>query len=1141
MFFKATIVGLAGICLSGICCALDSNQDGISDVWAALYPSAVANPDGDADGDGLANRQEGLAWTNPEDRSSFFQIENYQHVLGSVQFSWLGEPWMRDLARDSSDLLKWSLIAETGTGAGDSVDIATASAGPLGFYRIVRHESLNSDTDALTNKEEALLGTSPLLWDTDGDNVPDDVEFLNGTNPLISADSDADGIPDDWEQWCIRFDPSDSVGTLTDVNASSDFDGDGVSDVTEFALGTSPVKALKNVLLFLSEDQSIDLGCLGTAGLQTPSVDSLASSGVLFKRAFAMSPVCSTSKMCMFTSQFCQQNSTWRNVVNYGTNFPLVGDPSQLNLGGVNEDLPTLIEILKDHGYYTATSHKTHVQPIRKWPYNKGYGQPTTAAIATDYINDLVTQAGNRPFYMTFGIGAPHLPFRGIAMQQGVWSATGGLANDGHATNVDANVITVPNCWPDVPAVRQDIADYYGAIQCVDTVFGAVIAALQANGLLDETLVIYTSDHGIGLHRAKQSIYPAGTQVPFIMAGAGISQGVITKTPVSHADILPTILDYLGIPLLPNLAGRSLMPVLSGSATEVPGRDTVLTTAQDFSDGRAVCDGRYYYIENVRKVAGGSFANPQAGLNTDQYQAGSPWHNRTFDATVAATGTPAYQLLSDLLTGNVPNEELYDLDADPWGVNNLSDDPDLASVKARLKQELNAWRVITEDYNTSHTEVTRRTLRYEDPTGGGTVSGIRVVDDFDGKSGGLGADSSWTTLAAGNEGVDFTLAANGVEAPAGPVALARWDPILINEQATFSVAVKTGFDGTGVGGGIAFGIAGDGAGGFNWWQFLLADGRSAAGGLGKDLRLFRVESGAQITPPLLLEDGLSDYSTNGSLFTLELSGQQGSSLISLRVLDPTGAVWFSNPSFDLGIPVPAGSGFGITSWASGSSIFDDFALSVNGALRSVMLDFDSGSGNLSTGADWSLASPGNSGADFVYEAASFSGETGQVIDAPAGPNTVAVYNKLALESAESFTATLDTGFAGAGIYGGLVFGFTDIDHYYTLELADGSATQSANRLFRIRQCVDGVFTDVLFPAAGSFPNVARNALYRVGVEGTVGGTEITYTITNIATSSVLTTATIELPAAVASDSKFGLIAASSGNSKFDNLTITTTP
>jgi N-sulfoglucosamine sulfohydrolase len=1141
MFHITAIIAIFSIILPNFSHALDSNQNGISDVWEALHPAAAADPNGDADGDGLTNRQEGHAWTDPADPASFFRVESYQHLPGSDQFGWPGEPWMRDVPRGSADLLEWPRLAATSTGSGATGEVTATPSGPAGFYRVVRHESLNSDTDALTNKEEALLGTNPLLWDTDGDKVPDDVEFLQGTDPLSSTDSDGDGLPDDWEEWCIRHDPDDAVTSLADVNPGTDFDGDGVNDGTEFALGTSPVKAVKNVLLFLSEDQGVDLGCMGTAGLQTPSIDSLASGGVLFERAFAMSPVCSTSKMSMFTSQFCHQNSTWRNVSNYGTDFPLTGDPSLLNLGGVHEDLPTLIEILRDHGFFTATSHKTHVQPIRKWPYNKGYGQPTTAATATSYINDLVTRAGDRPFHMTFGVGAPHLPFRSIAKNQGVWSDTGGLANDGHVTNVDANAITVPNCWPDLPGVRQDIADYYGAIQCVDTVFGAVMAALQANGVLDETLVIFTSDHGIGLHRSKQSIYPAGTRVPFIVAGAGIAQGLATKTPVSHADLLPTILDYLGIPRLPSLAGRSLMPILSGSANDVPGRETVLTTAQDFSDGRAVCDGKYYYINNVRKVAGGSLANPQAGLNTDQYQSGSPWYNRTYGATVAATGTPAHQLLSDLLTGNVPDEELYDLDADPWAVNNLAADPAHATVKARLRRELNAWRVNTEDYNISRTEVTRRELRYEDPTGGGIAPAIPVVDDFNGKSGNLGADPSWTTLVAGNAGADFTFAANAVDAPGGTVTLARWDPASLAEGGSFSVSVKTGFDGNGVAGGIAFGIEDNGGGGFSWWQFLLADGRSSTGGTGKDLRLFRVEAGAQVSPPALSENGLADYITNGSLFTLEVSGQEGSSLVSLRVFDPTGAVWFSNPTFDLGLPVPAGSGFGITTWSSGASIFDDFALKLSGGPRSVALDFDSGSGNLSDAADWTLASPGNSGADFIYESTPFAGQNGKVIDAPAGPSAVAIHNHLALESTEGFTATVDTGFAGAGIFGGLVFGFTDINNFLTLELADGSTAQSSNRLFRIRQCAGGVFTDILFPAAGTFPNVARDALYRLSVEGTAGGTEITYTIANAATSAVLATANIELPVAIASGSKFGFIAASSNSSKFDNLTISTTP
>jgi N-sulfoglucosamine sulfohydrolase len=468
-------------------------------------------------------------------------------------------------------------------------------------------------------------------------------------------------------------------------------------------------ETVRNVILFLSEDQSADLGCMGTVGLATPAVDSFASTGVLFEKAFCLSPVCSPSKMAMFTGTFPHQNSARHNVPNYGTSFPLVGDPSNLTLGGVREDLPTLIEILREHGYFTATSHKSHVQPVRKWPYHKGYGQPTTAAAARSFINDLIDRSGDRPFYMTFGIGAPHLPFRGILQNQKKWSKSGGLTGDGHATNIDAKAITVPNCYPDRPGVRQDFADYYGAIQCVDTVFGAVIAALRDKGVLDHTFVIYTSDHGIGLHRAKQSIYAAGTRVPFIIAGPGIQPNRRISAPVSHLDLVPTLLDALAIPKPPEMHGSSLMPMLTGKESTVAGRKSIMTAADDKSVSRAVCDGRYYYIHNLRKIARSTIRLPipnsrgidpllDRGLNTDQYLGGDPWFNRTYAATVAADDSTARHLLSDLLTGSVPDVELFDLDADPWCVRNLADDPSMSPIKTELAAEMAKWRALTFDH-----------------------------------------------------------------------------------------------------------------------------------------------------------------------------------------------------------------------------------------------------------------------------------------------------------------------------------------------------------------------------------------------------------------------------------------------------------
>ena len=1131
--------------------ALDVNRNGVSDVWEAKYPDAAAQPEADFDGDGVRNIDEGKHWTDPGDPSSVLRVEGFHLEGGEARFLFTESRWMRDTVVESENLRTWTRDGIPVAGNSETVAVARPATADRGFYRVVRHDALNSDTDALSNREEEELGTNPELWDTDGDKVSDCQESLNGTDPLSAADSDGDGIPDDWKRWIINHDPNDDVTDFEHVNLTSDFDGDGVPDFVEFQLGTSPVTPIRNVILFLSEDQSIDLGCMGTVGLSTPNVDSFAQSAVLFEKAFCLAPVCSPSKMAMFTGTYPHTNSANRNVTNYGVDFPLVGDPSNLGLGGVHEDLPTLIEILRDRGYFTATSHKSHVQPIRKWPFHKGYGQPTTVAVTQSYINDIVTSSGDRPFYMTFGIGAPHLPFRGILQNQGLWSPTGGLTGDGRATNVDANAIVVPNCYPDVPAVRQDFADYYGAIQCVDTIFGAVMDRLEALGILDETLVIYTSDHGIGLHRAKQSIYTTGTQIPLLIGGAGIQGDIRIQAPVSHLDLVPTILDFVEIPKPPGMAGTSLMPILHGSETTVPGRRTVMASTHDKYDGRAVCDGRYYYVRNIRKISGSEMRAPQLnaqgidpvldrGLNTDQYKSGSPWFNRTYDATVAAAGSPGNQLLADLLSGNVPDEELFDLDADPWCVNNLANDPTLASIRTRLAGELSSWRLATEDYNQSPTEMVRRETRHvpldppPPPSGGFTLD-----DSFDTGSGPLDADPSWSLDIAGTSGADFTLGGGLVDAPAGPLTLATRESSELPPGSAFSVSVTTGFQGTGVASGIAFGVVPDG-GSHSFWQFMLADGRSSIGGAGKDVRIFRVEQGAQQIPALLSVNSLPDYPTNGARFILTVNGAVGSPLVDLTIRAENGANYYTHSDFDLGAPVPAGSRFGLTSWSSGSSFFDDFHVNFTGPLT--WLETFDHSGSLDARPLWTTLAFGNSAADFTFVPDPFGG-TDPVLKAAAGPLMLASPDPLKLPAGSAFTVRLKVGFQAAGISGGLVFGLEDASRWFSFELGDGATANAAvqNRLLRIRRSDSGGISNLLNPAAGTLPLVTRDRFYQLSISGTAGSPNINYSITDSVTSAVLASGTHELGTPVATLTRFGVLSNSSAATVFDDLEIIFTP
>lgn len=924
--------------------ALDSNGNQISDVWESLYPTAAANPEADPDGDGSSNRLEGISFTNPNDPGSFFSPSSLTSNSNQIEITYPGESWMRDLTQSSSDLLNWTREGEAAPSDGTSTTVTELTGSQQKFIRRIRHNALNSDTDSLTNKEEELLGTNPQLWDTDGDKVADDIEFLLGTDPLVSLDSDSDSIPDHFEQWCIQHSDSDAFTSLADISPTTDFDGDSVNDGQEFTLGTSPVVPVKNVLFFITEDQSLHLGLYDTnpvggftgdsanpadnrtRGLDTPHLDFLGNNGVVFDRAFALSPVCSPSKMALYTGTFPHTNSAHRNVSNYGTNFPLPSgsDPSNINLGGVHEDLPTLIEVFRDRGWYTAVSSKSHVQPVRKFPYHEGHPNLGTPTAATTAMNDVITQAGDRPFFFWANVGSPHLPFKATPNANGTWNPTGGLTGDGGVTNIDANAIDVPNCYPDVPGVRQDIADYLGSIKVIDGIVQACLDTIETRGLTGETLVIFTSDHGMGLHRAKQSIYSTGLQIPLLVSGPDVSPNRRIKEPISHLDLAPTLTDYIGMPQLPSHLGKSLRPIFEGTQNDFPERSTMLTACHRYYNARAVTDGRYYYVRNITKPSG-TLAQPQLALNTDQYQGGSPWFNRTYDATLAATGSLGRDLLLQTVTGTgLPDEELFDLDNDLWCTNNLIDDPSLQDTVKTLRAELSSWRTATEDYNSDPSEMTRRTAQYDSlvnpPSGPPT-------DSFDGKSGSLNDDPDWTFSLPGNTGSDFTFVSNQVDAPPGPRTLATFDPSTLSAGQSFTVSVKTGFSGSGVASGLAFGIVPDG-GSSTFWQFMLADGRSAPGGAGKDVRLVRLTQGA-VTSTLISENSLSDYATNGELFTVQVSGTQGSSIVDLHIFDPSGQIYYENKSFDLGTNVPPNSDFGLTTWSSGSSIFDDFQLELN--------------------------------------------------------------------------------------------------------------------------------------------------------------------------------------------------------------------
>jgi len=1138
---------LAGLSTSTY--ALDLNKNGVSDVWESLYPAAAADLTADDDGDGDNNLTEGLAWNDPDDASSRLRLEDFTIGSTDVSFNWQQALGLRYRVWKSSNLIEWEREPNSFVGA-DDLQSLNESLTPKNFYRLKAERSLNSDTDALTNREEHELGTYPELWDTDGDKVPDDIEFSLGLDPLAWVDSDSDTLPDDWEQWCILSDAGDAFAALADIDATTDFDGDLINDGDEFALGTSPVEPIRNIIFFLTEDQSPDLGVLGTAGLDTPNLDALATAGVNFTRTFALSPVCSPSKMALFTGTYPHENSAHRNVTNYGTDFPLVGDPSNLGLGGVHEDLPSLIEVLRDRGWFTAITSKSHVQPVRKFPYHEGYGEgvsyPRVPADVTSYVNKTVTDAGDRPFFLCLNVAAPHLPFRTIAINNGVWNPTGGLLGDGGVTNVDPNLIDVPASFPDVPEVRQDFADYLGAIEIIDGHYAAARDAIIANGISGNTLIVFSSDHGNGLARLKQSIY--GLQIPLLIDGPGVVGGRTISEPISHLDLMPTFLDFAGIPQMPSLKGKSLLPILAGDSGFAD-RDTVLTATHEKYDARAVTDGQYYYVRNIRQAAGATLAAPGPALNADQYTTGSPWFNRSYDATVAAIGTPQRELLRQLVEGDLPEEELYDLNNDLWCAVNLANDPAYADTKAQLRSELAGWRMYTEDYNADPSELTRRTQRYTPLPG--TVTTIVENDDFNTGSGGLDTSSNWTTLVTGNSSADFNINSGTIEVPGGGAPLAQFDSVgSFTNGEPFTVSADVGFSAAGVAVGVAFGIEQEPDLEYSYWQFMLGDGRTQTGDINKDVRLRKMsDSGATTGSWLLKEDNLTNYPNGFSVapdefFRVQVSGTAGNALVNLRIFNPDGSVYYSKDDFDLGEPVPAGSGFGVTAWSSATAVIDNFEVETNIPGTSIETDdFSTGSGGLDTSSDWTTLVFGNSSADFTYSSGA--------IESPGGPEPVARFNSSSsLIAGKPFTVSTDVGFSSTGVGAGVAFGIEqepDSEYsYWQFMLIDGRSGPGNSIDARLRKQSDSGATDGTWVLSVNdrvnYPNgfaVAPTEFFRVIVSGQAGSSLVDLTILNPNGSTYYSAIDFDLGEVIPAGSEFGITTWSSGSGVFDNFELQT--
>ncbi|MEI8206018.1 MAG: sulfatase [Kiritimatiellales bacterium] len=475
-----------------------------------------------------------------------------------------------------------------------------------------------------------------------------------------------------------------------------------------FVLSSAKAEEKTNFILLLTDDQSYHLSLIGTPGLKTPNIDALAKRGVFFTKAYAASASCAPCRASILTGMYPHSSGAWRNTAGpENLNAPdeeFGRKASKKDSVGVHEDIPTLIELLNANGYFTGITEKWHLSPPWKFPFNFRNQASLRPEGSADAVQKFLKAAGGKPFFLQANVDNTHRPYQTHI----------GLNKD--LPRVNPADVVIPPCWPDTPKTRQDYAEYLTTVQHADAVIGAIIQTVKDAGRFDNTIFIYSSDQGFCYTRAKATAYDWGVHIPLAIAGPGVVSGIESVALVSHVDLMPTILDFAGIEIPKTVQGKSLRPILDGSAADV-GRTYVCSEhnahgggAQEYYPTRSITDGRYRYIWNIayKKVPDFDIDTLATDPNYRKTSHSPAW--MCWDATPSDVWQnnaceeiifykeqfpEPYALLKAAFFR--PEVELYDLENDPYEMKNLAENPEYKPVLNKMRRALSDWMEETGD------------------------------------------------------------------------------------------------------------------------------------------------------------------------------------------------------------------------------------------------------------------------------------------------------------------------------------------------------------------------------------------------------------------------------------------------------------
>lgn len=430
-----------------------------------------------------------------------------------------------------------------------------------------------------------------------------------------------------------------------------------------------PVKAAErpNIVWIVLDDASPNLGCYGDAYARTPNMDRLAREGMRFTNAFTHAPVCAPSRSGLVTGMY----------------------PTTIGTHHMRSQLLAPPEIftnyLRKAGYYVVWPGKTDFNfavPVNAAGGNANpvnYAPPGPFDSREDWTSGKVTL--RQPFFAYVNLGVTHesqirLPPAGFA------KVTARLkAEDRH----DPAKVLVPPYYPDVWEVRQDLAHYYDLMTAADYRVGDILKQLDEQKLTDNTIVFLFSDHGTGMPRAKRWIYDSGIHVPLIIRWPGrLKAGTVNDALVSFIDFAPTVLSLAGGQIPSHFQGQVFLgPAAKKRSYVFAARDRMDET---FDRIRAARSKRYKYIRNFHP----ELPYAQRIAYNEENPTMQAWRRLHQEGKLAGAAKLFF-------VPTKPNEELYDVIADPFEINNLAGSPKYNRVLREMRGVLDKWIVETKD------------------------------------------------------------------------------------------------------------------------------------------------------------------------------------------------------------------------------------------------------------------------------------------------------------------------------------------------------------------------------------------------------------------------------------------------------------